>query len=330
MEIAELINEYGEKYSPYMGKLVNHLPMTQWALYQLTGDIELVEEYTSHRLTRMDIDEVKADYPQVDSLEECLGKRELYESCLDFIRAEVEDQDIHKYIAYILNRYSLGMSSGLFHPMIRLAYAVEGMRYDPNLIDEVYRALAYYITGYREMKVFKNRKKDFTYDDLKPLFESELVAEILDSEDSLGKRMKALYESEDYLERGYLLELDDQNKLERMIFCTIPLYTRSKNIVALHCVNVLHALVVLEGYFEDYSYILDLATTAIVTHIIAASVEHKEIKNDTVAVSWDYIISKIESTTDSHSIKLTYATSSLAKIFPREELKKPAIVRLTK
>lgn len=328
MEIGDLINSYGEQYSPYLGRLVNHLPMAQWALYRLTGDIKMVEEFTNYSVNRLEINRVKKNYKSVESIEECLGKRDSYEACLDLIKKEAKNRDIDEYIAEILNTYYLGISSGLFHTIIRLGMAVEGMRYDPKLEEEVYRALAYYITSYRETKMFKGEKDDYTYEDLEPIFNSKIVEKILESEDSLGKRLKALYASEEYLESGFIVNMDNDKKVEKLLICIIPLYIRSKNIVALHCITGLHALVILEDYFEDYSEVLDLASTAIMTHIIAVSIEHKKLEKDPVALSWDYIIAKLVSETDAHSIKLTYSGYCLDKKFDIEELKRAAIIRL--
>lgn len=38
-----MINQYGDAYRPYMSGLVNHLPMAQLALFNLTGSLERVK-----------------------------------------------------------------------------------------------------------------------------------------------------------------------------------------------------------------------------------------------------------------------------------------------
>lgn len=38
MTVEETINMTGKDHSPYMGKLINHLPMAQWAVYKLSGE----------------------------------------------------------------------------------------------------------------------------------------------------------------------------------------------------------------------------------------------------------------------------------------------------
>lgn len=46
MDIGQVINLYGADYRPYVGRLANHLPMVQWAIYNLTGSLERVIEYS--------------------------------------------------------------------------------------------------------------------------------------------------------------------------------------------------------------------------------------------------------------------------------------------
>src|SRR5699024_1214403 len=108
--------------SPYMRNLVNHLPMGQLAFYKLRGDLEELEEYSKEYNEKSKINPVKAEYPEKDSLEECLGNRELYESSLDIIKERSKKEGLDSLISEILNKYDLGMSSGLFHTLIRLAY----------------------------------------------------------------------------------------------------------------------------------------------------------------------------------------------------------------
>lgn len=113
MSIGKLINEYGKEFSPYMRGLVNHLPMAQLALYQMTKDLEKVKSYTESYVKIVNIDPIKTEYSQCNSFEECLGKRELYESCLELVKKEIQEKNINEVIRYVLNTYSLGMSSGL-------------------------------------------------------------------------------------------------------------------------------------------------------------------------------------------------------------------------
>ena len=62
--------------TPYMGGLINHLPMCQMPLYQMNKDIEKIKSYSEYFVENFDIDLVKNIYSKVASLEECLGKRD--------------------------------------------------------------------------------------------------------------------------------------------------------------------------------------------------------------------------------------------------------------
>ena len=78
MKISTLVNNYAEKSSPYMGQFVNHLPMGQFALYSLTGDLEKVEDYSKNYVRRSSIDPLELVGTKINSLDDVLGKRELY------------------------------------------------------------------------------------------------------------------------------------------------------------------------------------------------------------------------------------------------------------
>ena len=115
MTIGELIIEYGKKDSPYMGNLVNHLPMGQLALYRLSGNLDLVKDYSDYFKLKFQINQIKEEVTKSDSLKSCLGKKELYESCLMLVRERIIQEGKDKLVREVLNQYPLGMSSGLFH-----------------------------------------------------------------------------------------------------------------------------------------------------------------------------------------------------------------------
>ena len=84
MTVESIINKTGREFSPYMGSLVNHLPMAQWALYKLSDDVEAVDLFTIDYKDGSRIDRLEKEYEEIESLDQALGKRELYQGTLDF------------------------------------------------------------------------------------------------------------------------------------------------------------------------------------------------------------------------------------------------------
>lgn len=333
MTISRIINKYGKNHSPYTRRgLVNHLPMGQLALYQMTKDVRKVSEFSKGYIIRGKISRVERVYGKVNSIEECLGKRELYEACLDLIKETFKKEDKDQLIKYVLNTYPLGMSSGLFHTIIRLGYAVEGASLQSELIDEVARALAYYITGYREAYLFTREvsKENFISEILK-LEENPNIRKILDENSTLGRKLKGLYNDDYYKGIGIIIRGDETDKIKTLLALLIPAYDNSGNIVILHCINSIHALVMLEEYFDDFDMAIDILTTTIITHLL--TLDKCDIGDKLYSssqLSWRCIMSKASESEDIHAIKLTYSACILDTLYDVPKLKESALKRIRK
>ena len=331
MNIADLINKDGEKYSPYMSGLVNHLPMGQLALYKLTDDLGKVEEYTKGYLKRSSIDPVKESKIQVDSIEECLGERELYKPCLDLLRVILQHDPLEDLISFILNKYPLGMSSGLFHTTIRLAYAIEGYKIDNSLQEEVERALAYYITGYRKGNKFTRKvSPGDTKEAMYNMINNPKVEKIRESNRSLGQKLKEFYGDEEFLKEGFIVEGGEQEKITGILDVLVPAFYNTNNIVMLHTITGLHAVIVLKDYFDDYMEALDILATTAIAHILTQEDLDISIKDTEINESLEEIIDRVSDSKGVHTIKIGYTGRTLCKLFGREDLKYGIYQRLEK
>lgn len=330
MTVESIINKTGEEFSPYMGSLVNHLPMAQWAVYKLSGESEFVNEFTRKYLEKSRIDKVENEYKDVNSLEEALGDRALYEGTLDFLNKELLTKDIEDVTSYILNKYPLGMSSGLFHTLIRVAYGVEGYKEKEGLKEELIRGLAYYITAYREASLFEREipSKDIIKE-MEGLARNVHIKEILENHDRLGQTLKALYSDKIYLESGFVLKGENDEKIRSLLDLLIPLFYKKSNIVILHCITGLHALIVLKEYYNDFGKAIDIFTSCIITHLTATGIrDYPEIKENKTGFSWKCIIQKSLKSSDVHDVKLTYSALCLDKIYNIEQLKDISVKRI--
>lgn len=330
MTIGEIINYYGDDYRPYIGHLVNHLPMGQLAIYKMTNDLDKVKSFTESFLERTNIDPAQDNYLVINTLEEAVGHRDLYESCLDLIRRDSADRDLDDYVNYILNKYILGLSSGLFHASIRLAYAIEGSRLDSLLDSEVERALAYYVTAYRESKLFTRKiQPSKIKEEMDSLANDNYVRDILNNHQSLGKKIKAMYSESDFLEKGFIIDGNADDKINALLDLLIPAYYFSRNILILHCITGLHAIIVLKDYFDDYSLALDILTTSIITHLLTTGYGNYDREIDEfIYVSCDAILNVASDSSDVHTIKLAYSCCELKKFYYKKGLEEIAIKRI--
>ncbi len=330
VSIGNLINKCGEKYSPYRNKLVNHLPMMQMALYKMTGNLRRVEKLTKTKTNKPKWDPVRQEYPKCKSIEDCLGKREMYESVLDILQNEIREDNIDEYVSDILNRYSLGISSGLFHTLIRLYYAIEGYGIERNLIDEVRRATSYYITAYRQADVFSRKieGKDII-EEMEGLIHNQKIHALIQDKTTIGKKMRVLYTSPQYLKAGFVIDGNKDEKVEALLSMLLPIYINTGNIIILHCITGLQALLGLEKYYNDFDSTLDILTTTIITHLMTIGELDFHLKErDRVDFSWEYIMSLGSESQDSHNIKFAYSCHEISKNYPVKNLKRATLKRI--
>ncbi|ABR47755.1 hypothetical protein Amet_1576 [Alkaliphilus metalliredigens QYMF] len=332
MKLSELINDYGKRHAPYMKGLINHLPMGQLALYQMTNDLQVVKSYSEYFQNSFNVNAVKAKYPRIDSIEACLGKRELYESCLALIDGEVEARGMNEVTHEILNTYPLGMSSGLFHVIIRLAYAIEGVQLEDALLEEAKRALAYYVTAYRGGSQF-NRKVQSSHviEEMNRLMSDSRFNPVISSSYSMGQIMKTLYRDPEYLESGFLIEGNEEDKVRALLGLFISAFNNTSSIVVLHCITGLHSLLVLKDYFNDFEEALNIFTTCSITHqLTLGAIDLSNQNVQPVALSWNDIIKKGTESLDVHTIKFTYSCHELYKRYAIEGLKGAALSQIRK
>lgn len=335
MSISTLVDEYAKDYSPYMRGLVNHLPMGQLALYFMSNDLDKVRDYSKYYDDRFNIDPIKDVTVIVKSLDDCLGRRDLYEPLLEYLNRNLSHENVEEYISYVLNTYPLGMSSGLFHTTIRLAYALEGYAEDKGYLNEVKRALAYYVTAYREAGLFTREiSGNHIIQEMKMLKSSFDLENLLSTQSSTGMRMKVLYNNERYMENyGFIIGGYEEDKIKALLDLTLRGYINSKvsgDILILHCITGLHGLIVLMDYFQDFNQALDIMTTCIITHLMTLDSLDLQVFEDEDAGTFNDLISEAIGSTDVHTIKLTYTTNELYRKYNRNDLKIAAHKRIRK
>jgi len=332
MSIAELVNRHGEEHSPYQGNLVNHLPMGQLALFKLTGDLMATEEFTRKYIQRASINPVREEFPKSDDIWKCVENRDGYEACLSLVKEELTLDNWREYTFKIMDKLKFGMSSGLFHTLIRTAYAVEGMQEDEDYIHELRRAIAYYITAYKGAGAFEvSIEGERIIHEMENLLNNPNIGRLLQEEETMGMKLKALYSNPMYNKLGFLVEGESGDKVKALLDLLVPAYRDTDSIVVLHCITGLHALVVLKDFFEDYSYALDIMTTCIISHLLTVeelSVREEEV--DLIGESWQEINNLASKSLDVHTIKLAYTAGQMDRMFDKPQLRTIAMRRIKK
>lgn len=332
MNIGDLINQYGTGYTPYQGNLVNHLPMAQLALYKMKQDLEKTKIYSDKYSQRSNINPVRLEYPKAKRIDDCLGKPDQYEACLELMKDKINPKNMNEYIYQILNKYDLGMSSGLFHTLIRVAYAVEGVRVDAGLIDEVTRALAYYVTAYKPANIFQGKlNKENAQREMGNLIYNPHIKRQVKSQSSLGQRLKTLYNDGTFMKVGFVIDGTKEEKVNTLLDILIPAYENTDDIVVLHCITGLHALLVLKEYYDDIDRALDILTTCIITHLLTIDdLDITDNNHKSTTMTLEELIKMGSESSDVHTIKLTYTLSELYENYKNPRLKDILLQRIKK
>ena len=330
MTIARLINEYGENYLPYSRGIVNHLPMTQMILYKNSGNLDRVEKFTRDHVKRFKLDLVKGSYPECVSIENCLGKENKYESYLNMVEEEVDGRNLEKYIGDILNTYDLGISSGIFHPLLRIKHAMDGYKIDERLIDEVKRAATFYITSYKKADIFKpNINNKDIIQSIEELRYNKRIKKLIINQETTGEKIQALYRDPEYLQTELLVDGDRDIKIKTLLDILLPLFINSGNLIVLHCITALEALISLEKYYNDFDRTLDIFTTSVITHIMTLNkIDFTLKQNDSVEFSWNYLLDLGTESRDVHNIEFTSSCHEIFKKYPDINLKRATLKRV--
>jgi len=161
------------------------------------------------------------------------------------------------------------------------------------------------------------------------LYNKSGVQKILSEKNSLGQKMKALYKNEEYVENGFAIDGSEEEKLKAVLNLSLNAYLNSGSIVALHCITATHALIVLKTFQKDFNKNIDILTTCIITHLIAAEIgdyETSDLKID--ELNWDDLNYKIEEEKDVHAVKLDYTAQVLNNLYPDDRYIVSAAKRL--
>ena len=328
MTLRQLVDEYGWGLGPVVdrgpgrSRFVNHLPMGQAALQWMGQDEERIRAFSEHYLKRNNVLENRQGIAPAASLADCLGKEERYEACLGWFRQELTRREVPDLIGEVLNRWPRGLSGGLFHVTIRLAYAWEGWREDPEYRTEVARALPYFVTHSRETPAYvREVDPEDVPGEMERFLQAPGVRRLVDSGASMGSVLKSLGSMEDPEVPGFRVSGTPEEAAEALLRFLAGALVATPNIVVLHCITGLHGFWVLRELFEQPGEVLGLLTAAILHHL--AIVENLSWSTPATleALSWEDICSQASQSNDVHTIKLAYTGRELDRSFGLPDLR---------
>jgi hypothetical protein len=270
--------------------------MAMYALDHLGATEQQISDFVTYYLEATDLKEMKSPEPINDLLTH-LGEREYYESYVDYFLSEINKKSISRVVSETLNTLILGLSSSLFHGLIRINYAMT--KQEDN---EVARALASLACAYQAV--------EFTGEIIVP---DQLYPEI------------NRYISE--REGLFYMEGNINVKIEAILRGLLELYIKTGSFIVLHTITGFEALLSLRVYYDDFTHVVDVFMVSALRCLLRITAEdYKEIELHEL-MSWEEMLELVKHVKNAHTIKFIYSLRKLRRLYDLKELRLAAAIK---
>ena len=241
---------YSPRYRPSMNS--DHLPMTLCAMAGLGGDFDACVAY------RDQYKKILHEIPREDPIRHWrngIGRRELYPSLLPWFRQQVAEKGIENAVSEYLPEFIGGLPLDAFHPVIRLAYAID---FDSQA--ETAAALAYIVSSYQAIPMDVDQMVDV---------EKQLRIQIGNGSRSFegagfSRRIRELVETGEY-PVGRAPDLGDCASI------ALDIYRSTRNFFALHMVTATQAARICSEFVDRRSVLAALTGGLLAAHRVVGS-----------------------------------------------------------
>lgn len=297
--IQKILTEYSHLGPFHSEKLINHLAMAQVALWKMNYDEQYINEFSKMYISRWHIQPATVSDQKIKDIQDALGELDAYCNYVLYFRKIMQDTDYETMLRRSLNVLTKGLASGLFHGIIRTAYAVES-----GNVDEVCRALALYASIYHE---------------------SRFAEKVVDP----SKLKEALYNYHQTDGENFYMSGSIEEKEKALVDALSDLYLSTGNFFVLHTITGFHALRVLKPHFDNCEEVLDRFTVCAQRAIRRIPKDgYKKIMLTNPSYEWRDLFEMAAQSEDAHTIKFVYTCSELEKQFGLDTFIKDANIKV--
>lgn len=297
MDIKGIINSIGEYWAFYGPGYTNHLPMALIALQQLGADEKQINAFLTHYMNQIVLEKVDSPEP-IRTLKDHLGEREYFQAYSQFFIEEIERKSLPQVVTDTLNALRHGISSALYHGIIRINYALAIQDKE-----EVARGLALLASAYEAIEF-----------DGQIIMPDELYSEIT----------RYIVEREGL----FYLNGNINQKIEAILEGLNTLYVKTGSFIVLHTITGFEALLSLRVYFDDFSHIIDLFMVSVLRVLLRISAEDYHDIETSEMWPWDQVVEYVKTCDNAHTIKFVYSLRKLKSRYPNIPLLKSAMLKL--
>lgn len=293
-----------EVYSPiYKGGLTNHLPMVITALINLEVNDENILNFAENYIDHTGIYELTdPTVPKTEFEQEYINKTNHYQYLIN-------KKGVDVVLGEFLSKHAINAASGLFHGIIRLAYAVTSK-------NELYisQALSYYELISQKTQTKGNPVPANTLQDAFDIL--RVTRSSLDHEFKSNRTMEKFAEIRDQegIKGRLSYPTNAQFALNEMLDLFAKEYLRTSDFYILHVITGFEALLQLEEFIVNFNdvlvqFYLDSQLMMLLTNSVN---EIELVENPSDFESLKYRITEL---TDAHDIKLFFSLYNLNKRF---------------
>lgn len=303
----DFYDKYVDYQSDYNGGFSSHMPMVAYSLYDFGVPTEKIGLYLDKFIEKYDVQKeaFTVNYEITrDNYKEFYGKVDALGAYYNYFKAELNALGKGK----LLNKYVPDLISGVagraFHPLIRLAFAVNA-----DYHEEIIRAISYFAATYLPHKIAKDL--DRPTDLLKAVNNLSVKTKDIVNEGSLiADKIEKIYATDSFINNIFLLSDNSDEALEQLDTIINTLYVKTKGFTVLHAVTSKEALKVLLPFIDKKTEVIDnyfIAILAAYVSVNAPFIDNLEVDIPEELPSFEEIITDSINTNNDHNIKLTYS-----------------------
>lgn len=306
--LTELLGRQRSYHPEYRGGLANHLPMALVALSRMGAPAERLRVYARLYERRLESAPPKGRVLPGDGWWRHLGQRARYADVLATFDAGMDKDGCPAVLREALPVLMPGCAAAAFHPLIRLAFAVEAEAPGDMAI-----ALAYWASRFLPLGAESAARSDPISDDPKDLL-ARLAAEQAfahrpDEDSLIDAEMKRATGVPEFVPViGWLaIGPDTPRRLARM---ALEIYAATWDFTALHMVTGVHATRVVLPYCEDREAAIRALWQALAAAYLSIgkpAVPDTPPLDSAEAPGWPSILERVRKAEDEHVIKIVYS-----------------------
>jgi len=303
------------------GLMSSHLPMALIALSEMGASDTRLEDFYQLYARRLQSKPAPVKDITRTNWKDDLGQHQYNTDYALFFENEIDQNGLDTVLETYLPELMPGISGGAFHPMIRLAYAL-----DIQSTSEAAEALASWAIAFQDLPntAQNNTPQNDIAKMLNALSSDEDVQDIEIIGDNIAEKIKTVAESPAFQFHMNKLDLTAQD-LDDVCDVMVQIFGETRGFTVLHAVTSASALRKVLPYLDQDEQELALGhygDALLATYVTVDMPELTPCTLDETDKSWSEIFNQIVTSNNDHAIKLVYTCHQESQRHPQKDIYK--------